>query len=219
MAERRRADEELPTSLRCRVLTNLAKQLSFIGRCIEAAETWDRALSEDDDFGMALGNRGVGLNAYAQHVHDQGQSGAIAAAAHDLLVRASSPAARFDMGDGRARNYFNEYREYIERHIDVSAVHEALSKKRYSLGKTAREQAYRNWCLSNRLFLNPLNDIGALAIAGRDSLTLPTLTTSVGVEMPWIVGFFNQMKQEFASARFMFHEGLQNERRIPPIER
>jgi hypothetical protein len=204
--------KELPTALRCRVLTNLANQFSFIGRSIEAAETWDRALAEDGKFGMALGNLGVGLNTYAQHVHDGGQASAISAAAHTLLTRALAPTARFDVGDERARDYFDQYRRYIEQHVDVAAVHATLSKRRYGVGKTKREQSYRNWCLTHRLFLNPLNDIGAVAIASRDSLTLPSLTTAVDAEMPWVFGFFNQLKQEFASARFMFFEGLQSDK-------
>jgi hypothetical protein len=80
------------------------------------------------------------------------------------------------------------------------------------MGRTPRERAYRKWCLAHRLFLNPLNDLGAVSIAGRDPLTLPSLRTPVGAEMPWVFGFFNQMKQEFVSARFMLYEGLEGEK-------
>ena len=80
-ATRHAGFSELPCALRCRILTNLGNQLSFIGRCIEAAEVWHRAVSEDGRFGMALGNLGVGLTAYARQLHDRGQGLAMVAAA------------------------------------------------------------------------------------------------------------------------------------------
>jgi hypothetical protein len=80
--------------------------------------------------------------------------------------------------------------------------------KNYSLGKTPEEQTYRKWCRSEKLFLNPLNDLGPLTIAGRDVLTLPPLCTPVAAKMPWTIGFFNQMKQEFVSARYMYYQGI-----------
>lgn len=201
----------LHPELRCRILTNLANQLSFIGRFIEAAEMWDRALAENNQFGMALGNHGVGLASYAQELYDPGHATVIFAAAHDFLSRAAVSKS-FDAGDGRARAHFEKYRTVIEEHVDVHAIHKGMAKRRYSMGRTAREKAYRQWCLENRLFLNPLNDLGAVTIASRDPLTLPSMRTPIGSEMPWVFAFFNQMKQEFVSARFMFYEGIEGEK-------
>jgi hypothetical protein len=204
--------KELPAVLRCRALTNLANQFSFIGRFIEAAEMWDRALTEDGQFGMALGNHGVGLSSYAQELYDGGHAAVIYTAAHDLLSGAMAPTAHYDMGDQAARAYFKTIKEKIEAHVDLSAVRKRLAKRQYSLGETPSERSYRRWCLANRLFLNPLNDLGTVPIASRDSLTLPSLTTPIAAEMPWIFGFFNQMKQEFVSARFMLYEGLHSDK-------
>src|SRR5689334_10588892 len=49
----------------CQILTNLANQLSSIGRFIEAVEIFGRALSLSGKFGMARGNRGIALSHYA----------------------------------------------------------------------------------------------------------------------------------------------------------
>lgn len=75
------------------------------------------------------------------------------------------------------------------------------------------ERSYRSWCLSNRLFLNDLNDIYQEdPLAAADVLTLPSLTTPVSAPQPHALGFFNQLKQEYTSARFSFYDGLTRDR-------
>ncbi len=71
--------------------------------------------------------------------------------------------------------------------------------------------------LDRRLFLNPLNDLGAFTVAATDDLVLPTIMESFderpgAFTPPPVIGFFNQMKQEYASARFMLYEGLNSTR-------
>src|SRR5262249_50897784 len=109
-----------------------------------------------------------------------------------------------------AQHAFSEEKKTIEERMDVDAMREQIAAaKQYGLGKSAEERRYRIWCLRNRLFINPLNDLSALPIAACDILTLPSLTTPVGHGlMPSIIGFFNQMKQEFVSARYLYYEGV-----------
>jgi hypothetical protein len=64
--------------------------------------------------------------------------------------------------------------------------------------------------LNERLFLNPLNDLGPYTIAARDILVLPSYTTPIE-EPPTLIGFYNQMKQEFVSARWFLYECMQSE--------
>src|SRR3546814_9470374 len=88
--------------------------------------------------------------------------------------------------------------------------------RRHGFGRSAlrrqvrskAERAYRRWCLERRLFVNPLNDLGAHPLAAFDDFVLPPLSERFGdresaVTPPAVIGFFNQMKQEYASARFM----------------
>lgn len=74
------------------------------------------------------------------------------------------------------------------------------------MGNSPEEAAYREWCLKNRLFLNPLNDLGAYPIAARDVFSQPSITTDL-YEGPYYLGLYNQMKQEYASARYLYYEG------------
>jgi len=70
------------------------------------------------------------------------------------------------------------------------------------------ELAYRRWTVARRLFLTPLNEIQEDALSARDPLALPTITTSLDAEFPKILGFFSQLKQEYATARFCYYQGV-----------
>ncbi|KPZ25677.1 Uncharacterized protein ALO38_02948 [Pseudomonas coronafaciens pv. zizaniae] len=76
----------------------------------------------------------------------------------------------------------------------------------HTLGKSRAEREYRQWCLDNHLFLNPMNDLGALPVAAHDALRLPNHNAKVGITY---LAFFNQMKQEYAYARYCLFEGEQ----------
>jgi hypothetical protein len=66
---------------------------------------------------------------------------------------------------------------------------------------------HRIWCLENRLFLNPLNDIGTHPRAASDVLHLPAFRSEAKYG-PLLFGLINQMKIEFATARLQFFEAL-----------
>ena len=196
--------QELESVRRCQILTNLANQLDTVGRFVEALEHWDRALAIDPHFGMALGNRGYGLEQYARALYDPGHRALFLFYAHQALSEALSQRARYDAAYGDAKRFFSSGKARIERIVDIAQVSRHLHS--HSLGESAEEQKYRCWCFSNRLFLNPLNDLGIHSIAGSDVLTLPGFVTPLE-EPPTLIGFFDQMKQEFVSARWLFYEG------------
>jgi hypothetical protein len=200
--------DKLSAGRRCQILTNLGNQLSAVGRFVEARRTWSRALAIDPRFGMALGNRGAGLVAYARSHYDSRQQAVLLYFAHADLCAALASAARCH-GEGQqaAKAYFAAQKLEIENAIQVDRIKRALKLDDYDLGKSAGERSYRRWALGEGLFLDPLNDLGPHAIAARDILSLPSYTTSIG-EPPTLIGFFNQMKQEFVSARWLLYEGL-----------
>ena len=201
---------QLPPLRQCQILTNLGNQLSKIGRFIEAVETFDRALNLNRKFGMASGNRGIALDHYARALYDDGHAGYMVVDAYDCLTAAVAADAFYEgAGYEHAHQAFREEARRIESRIDIKAVRK-IRAKQYKLGKSSEERHYRKWCLQNRLFINPLNDLGPLSVAAQDVLTLPSLTVSIasGPNVPQIIGFFNQMKQEFVSARYLFYEGI-----------
>jgi tetratricopeptide (TPR) repeat protein len=193
---------QLPESRRCQILTNLGNVYDTIGRFVEAVEYWDRALAITPSFPMAIGNRGKGRVCYARALYDRGQAVVFLKHAHRDLATALASEL-----EGEASAAFEDARLWIESVLPSQFLGEAVDMERFSLGRSRRERAYRQWCLDHRLFLNPLNDLGPYPIAAHDCFTTPSIVVGIG-EGPYYPGFFNQMKQEFVSARYLYYEGL-----------
>jgi len=184
------------------ILTNLGNAMSHVGRIVEAVRYWDRALGEATSFGMSLGNRGLGRFFYSKALYDKGHRHVFVAFAHRDLVGAQ----RLPL-EGNAGPRFLEHQREIEARTSPEWLAGHLRLKEYSLGANAEEIGYRTWCLNERLFLNPLNDLEPHSIAAQDVLTTPSMMVRAG-EGPSFQGFYNQLKQEFVSARFHLFEAL-----------
>lgn len=198
--------EELHPTRRCQILTNLANLLNTVGRFVEALEHWDRALGINPHFGMALGNRGYALERYGRALYNKADKAVFLREAHEALATALSPEANYEATYDDAKAFFAKEKDRIETVVEVQKVPRFIDLHPHELGSTDQEIRYRRWCLSNRLFLNPLNDLGQHESAARDVLLLPSFIT-LFEDPPTLIGFFNQMKQEFVSARWLFYEG------------
>lgn len=191
----------------CQVLTNLANALNRVGRTVEALDYWSRALAIEPHFGMALGNRAKAIYTYAGLLYDPGHQ--------EILLRIAVE----DLGealktrlDNEPQSGFEELKDQIVELLGARDSGRTVQWDRCSLGRSKRERQYRQWCLDQRLFLNPLNDISARPLGARDILCLPSLTTGIGEGLPPIIGLFNNLKQEYASARFLLYAGLSQTR-------
>jgi hypothetical protein len=198
----------------CQILTNRANLLNGVGRFIDALEGWDHALRILPQFAMANGNRAAGLKYYSGTLHDPGHQAYFLLAAHDAAVVATSKKALIDAEyPPSVAAGFQALASDISAHSPIDAIRASQDLDSFSLGRSKKEQSYRRWCLNERLFLNPLNDLGPHTIAARDVLTLPTLTEvsmpeKAGHLVPPVFGYYNQMKQEFASARYLLFDGI-----------
>ncbi|MCR2833828.1 LA2681 family HEPN domain-containing protein [Parerythrobacter lacustris] len=195
----------------CQIFTNLANRLNAVGRPVEALAHWDRAIAINPRFAMALANRGYGLGHYGNSLYDGGHFALFMLSSHDSLSAASSKDAEFESPDNYAHKQMFELeaRRAAER-VNIDGARANLTQE-FSLGRSRAERQYRSWCLGNRLFLNPLNDLGDFSIAAHDVLHLPSLTLGIdesGAEPPVAFGFYNQLKQEFVAARWLFFEGM-----------
>lgn len=197
-----REHPQRPSSLQCQILTNLGNALNHVGRCVEALGYWERVLTQNPSFGMALGNRGIGRYHYAGSLYDDGHQRVLIVAAHRDLKEAQQHRL-----EGDAANGFNSVQKDIEARCSPDFLTGLKPFKAYPLGRSDEEIRYREWCLRERLFLNPLNDWAEHSIAARDVLTTPSILVRAG-EGPTFQGFYNQLKQEFVSARFMLYEGI-----------
>ncbi len=191
----------------CEMLTNLGNLMLCCGRTVEALAAWDDALELDSTFGMALGNRGIGLFTYAGLVHDPG---------HQLLqLREAYTSLSKGLTDVRLHpgvaKKFQSEREKIEQRVSHTELTKEIRCKDFGAKWSPEERTYREWCLRNRFFLNDLNDLMLGAVAAADVLTLPSIITAVDAGQPNALGFFNQLKQEFVSARYLYFLGVTRE--------
>lgn len=101
---------------------------------------------------------------------------------------------------GHVALFSADYREYLQKDIVLPEAPKL----------TKAETEYRKWCIDNGLFLNSLSDLPCKELAfAFDGLTLPPILTSLHAELPIIIGMFNQLKQEYVSARYTFYESLE----------
>lgn len=199
--------ERLELHRRCQVLTNLGNGLNTVGRFVDALEYWGRALANNPRFAMALGNRGNGLMQYARSLYDGGHQWLFLRFARDVFVAAVAQDAEFESPHHEVvKTQFEAHRVSLDSLLQ-NGPHEKIELDGHGMGESADEKAYRRWCLAHGLFLNPLNDLGTHTIAARDVLLLPSFVTKVD-EPPVLIGLFNQMKQEFVSARWLYYEGI-----------
>lgn len=208
----------LENGRRCQILTNRANLLNIVGRSIEAIAGWDDALRISTQFAMALGNRGAGLKHYSGMVIDDHQRAILALHAYDSLCAALEPGAVYDSVNPQpVIAQFKALADRLEGALNVEALRRNHRLDEGKAGRSKIERTYRQWCLDKRLFLCPLNDLGPHLIAATDDLTLPGITEDFNerpgdYSPPPIIGFFSQMKQEYASARYMLFEGISSTR-------
>lgn len=193
---------EQPVERVCQIHTNLGNCLNTAGRFIEALSCWRRALVIEPRFGMARGNLAMGLWYYARAVYDPGHAAVLARESWRLL----DPGLLTALEPGAAE-HFASVRANIESALGAEVLGRELDLDDFPLGDSVAERDYRGWCLENGLFLNPLNDVGPYPIAARDIVTAPSIVAKIG-EGPRFHGFFNQLKQEYCSARWLVFDAL-----------
>jgi tetratricopeptide (TPR) repeat protein len=192
---------------KAQVCTNLGNSLSHVGRFVEAMEYWKHALRYIPNFSMAVGNLGIALLQYAHQHYDEGQRYLIAKFAYAYLQKA----IRKKGTDAAAKVIFKKHATDLETFYTKKNLRITEQLDDYSNGRSNEEKDYRGWALDNGLFLNPLNDITDQSIANADTLFLPSLPVT-SFQPPFAFTLFNQIKQEYASARYLFFEGLHTDK-------
>ena len=198
----------IPDIVRCICLNNLGNRLRVAGRAIEALDCWRRALEVQPNFGMALCNRALILATYAEALDDIGKRALFLWVAHKEATTALAPGAVYtDVHDKLTREKVKGLKNWIESVVDVEGIAALDPLTWQDTFATKEERDYRRWCLVNCLYLNPSNDLGRHTIATTDSMGLAAHV--VRVDAPHrFESFFDQMKQEYVSARWLLYEGL-----------
>ena len=190
------------------IRTNLANRLHAIGRPVAAIEERFRVLTHDPLFAKALAGHARGIAFYASQVYDNGHIPLLLAAARSLFDAALDKTAFWesDDRDSVASGLLGE-RNRIADDLWRMRYDESYDFDRWSLGYTEEERTYRRWCLRERLFLNPLNDVYTKSVAATDVLHLPSHSYRID-ESPRFPTYFNLLKQEYVSARYRLYRAL-----------
>lgn len=187
------------------LFTNYANALDNCGRKIAAIEQYKNALYSLPQFGMALGNLGRVYTDYGMLEYDPGHSDYFHFHAYTLMeeaIASTDPNTHED-----AKKLFNQVLQcYDQNYIDK--LYEVLLEiPDYSYDDPI-EYAYRKWALDNNLFLNTLNDLPDLKLRfAADVIQLPNITVDIGAK-PIFHGMFNQIKQEYIYARYLYYSSL-----------
>ncbi len=181
--------------------TNYANVLNTCGRIIKALSYLK--IGVGSGFPMAIGNFAGFLMDYASLDYDNGHRSVLANESYQLLKEV----LEFNDIEEYATEHYKSLKASLKQWYPIEYLEKPYEFEEYSLGDSDDEINYRKWCIKNTLFLNTLNDAFPYSISAHDILHLPNIITKID-EGPRFHGLFNQIKQEYVSARFMIFDAI-----------
>lgn len=189
-------------TLLANIYTNLGNALNIVGRFVEALDNWDKALKTIPNFNMALVNKGRCLFYHSSYsLYDEGHKDIFLQCAYKLFKEALEGNLTEEAKRGLLRDI-----EQIER-VGIAFLKKEIKFNDSFDGLEKGERKYRQWCLNNCLFLNELNEVLVHPVVAHDPLHLPNMIVETDTG-PFYHDFFNQIKQEYISSRYLFFESL-----------
>lgn len=180
---------------------NFANALSQTGRVCEALVWYNRAIETKPEHSMALGNRGQCKLHYASLLFSTNHTVRFLHSAYKDFEKAIET---WDNPHPYAKSTFEARMKGIERYTDEELDIE--NEDEFELGETPFDEEYHKWVLDNNLYLNPLNDIYTYSSTAHDFFHLPDMIIPDDGDFPY-PGIYNQIKQEYVSARYLYFEG------------
>ncbi len=203
---------------------NLANAFSDYGRTINAIKYFNQAIGFKifnkmvefhPNFILAKLNRAKALEYYAKLDYDPNHQFIFIQFAYKAFKETKELLVACLSQYNQDENYYKLIEDDVQNTIinyenqwEVKDLENFDLFEDYKSKYSTNEKKYRDWCLQNRLFLNPLNDLGNYQIASHDPLNLPNLTTEINDGFPRFITYFNQMKQEHITYRHLLFEGL-----------
>jgi len=184
-----------------RAYTNLGNAMRYLGRFIAAIDYFQDALLISEDFAMASLNLSFSLLDYADFQikpHEQNYYHHAGFYYYEQTKRARiniEKQAYLERLCSRISMFAPEYIEgYLKKPLPLPQFHV----------DTDKEADYRNYLLIFRLFLDPCLDILGNPCFAVDSINLPFGDHPNNREKEFI-GLFNQIKQEYNFARYLWY--------------
>jgi hypothetical protein len=185
------------------LLTNYANLLNGrLGRVLESLNYYDKALSINSKFSMALANKGYVQTLFASVLSGEASS----IFTHEAYINIKH-ALKIGLDEG-PKIYFNSIQEQIKNLFpEIENLGENIECK--NILKDADDSFksfYKVFCNENNLYLNPISNNHKCEAALYDPLTIKRMMikkSEVDNKFYKIVGNFNQIKQEFVLARYL----------------
>lgn len=195
-------------SLRSMIETNLANHLSSQGRTLCCIPHYDKAISIDNNLVaiIAKANNEIFLG---HSLYDNGHSEYHYYIAYELVRKGIEnidrlyPEQRAPLEEGG--KLFN-FKKRFEESFETSAFDYF---KEYTEKTTSQKQKkYLEWCASNRLFLNDLNDACKYPITYQDIFELPSFVQSLNSSLTMSEessyhGNYDELKNDYCYARYL----------------
>lgn len=195
--------------LSCQLHVNYANILSQSGRYIESINVLNSIV--DKGFPMAIGNMALKIADYS--FFDKSHQKIMLYKSYNFLKRILQPNVKFPektYAETQFRDYFNT----IENDLGLEYLNKNYTLNDFLIpmeNLSEDEKKYRSWIANYQLSLNQLNDLYLEIEVAYDPLHLPSMLEKIDSKtMPRYHGIFNQIKQEFVSARFLIYDGLSN---------
>lgn len=185
------------------VMTNYANLLDTLGRTVSAIDIYRTISSED--FCMARGNLGTTLVRYGMDNINENVGLYLIEKGKQLIESALIDSDTSLTSE--ARKVFNQWIEYLSKknysHFEMPATRAVVDDI---------ESKYRLWILNDGLCLNILNDVEFTNLAvATDPIYFTRLIQNVDEANQDMFALFNEIKQEYASARFQVFEATERE--------
>ncbi|MGD9975434.1 MAG: LA2681 family HEPN domain-containing protein [Desulfatirhabdiaceae bacterium] len=194
---------ESPETVVCSIITNLANTLFQVGRFIEAQAHWDKVISLKTDFGMAIANRGLAMLHYAHLLPDPEH------ALHYLIqARINLQAAlKKTQMEPHARLIFQSHLKTLKCVLPKHVNRQLLTAVEPDAAFQDDESDFSHWRLKNRLFLNPLNDLGCFEEGANDILFQFPFNKNPSIQ-PLLHSYYQTLTREFVFSNRLFFEAV-----------
>jgi tetratricopeptide (TPR) repeat protein len=212
----------LTDDMKRQALVNLANVLDSLGRTVEAIHSYERVLAVDNSFPMAQANLGQALTTFAAICGEY--KAATLHQAYSLIKAALSRRSQvLAIGGQSAVDFFEKRMGEIAACFGDRTVlnkpiqHPALNVKRL----TKAEQEYYHFCHENRLFLNfhiHMSEVlCAASVVDNIMFSLFGRAPSESSRFVHLAKYVNQMKEDFATARYLFFQSMQTRPHVTRI--
>lgn len=203
--------------LKLGIYVNLGNSFSHYGRTINAIKYFDKAIAlkfwyknvvNHPNYFMALINKAKALEDYSNLDYDNRHKEYFIKFAYKLYKEALTLFEKNKNVYYIDLSIVNEILKRVHFYNKFEGIEDIEYFETYEIKFSKNENEYRKWCLSNKFFLNSMNDLGNYDISTYDPLNLPNLITKIDEGFPKTITNFNQIKQEFITFRHLLFEGL-----------